>query len=97
MEHDLKVVTTDQLLELDRVSEMEGYEHRVPMHILMRIDVNGRHTMHAHSLYNMHPNPTFIRARSLVHALGSKEPAGPFLIDVPLFYWGLLEDMEFVS
>lgn len=95
--HDLKVVTTDQLLELDKVSEAEGYDHRIPLSVLMQMDVHGRHTLHAHSLYNSHPSPTYIRARSLVSALNTKEPAGPFLIDVPLFYWDLLDDFELVG
>lgn len=88
---DIKVVTTAQLLELDQASVNEGYSHQIPFKVLAQLDVGRPHVLHAHSFYNP-PNLPFIRARSMVSALGNEEGAGPFLLDVSRFHWELLED-----
>lgn len=88
---DIKVVTTAQLLELDKASIDEGYLHQIPFKVLAQLDAQQPHVLHAHSFYNP-PNLPFIRARSMVSALGSQEGAGPFLLDVSRFHWELLQD-----
>ena len=69
--HDLKVVTTSQLLQLDDTCIEDGLEYNLPLHVLTKLDVDGRHILHAHSLYNMDPSVNFVRARSIIKAYDS--------------------------